>query len=147
MNPIEFLLSEEGQRKMTAVAESRVRFSGVKRRGRIKVFISSPYRKGGVEKNVQEHLNTFDTLLNYGFAPFAPLLFHFAKPRRNEDWLDLTREYVTACDVLIRLPGESEGADAEVEYAKSLGIPVVNSVRELVEWTVQKMVREAHEYD
>lgn len=41
--------------------------------------------------------------------------------------------WVMDCDVVLRMPGESSGADIEVEYAKSLGLPVARSVVELLD--------------
>jgi hypothetical protein len=41
-----------------------------------------------------------------------------------EEWLRMDLELVTRCDLLVRLPGASPGADKEVEQAKAHGIPV-----------------------
>ena len=41
-----------------------------------------------------------------------------------ERWLEYDMEWLTACDALVRLPGESKGADREVARAKELGIEV-----------------------
>jgi hypothetical protein len=40
----------------------------------------------------------------------------------------------TKGDPLLRLPGESSGADAEVEYAKAHNIPVFYNKADLIEW-------------
>jgi hypothetical protein len=45
--------------------------------------------------------------------------------------MELDNEWVLRCDALLRLPGESQGADAEVELAKKHGIPVFYSIEEL----------------
>lgn len=37
------------------------------------------------------------------------------------------------CDAVLRLPGESRGADLDVARARELGLPVVHDVRELPE--------------
>ncbi len=39
---------------------------------------------------------------------------------------------LAAADALIRLPGESGGADAEVDCARALGIPVFCSIQRLL---------------
>jgi len=100
---------------------------------RLKVFISGPY-SGDVEGNVANHVQKVDELLDEGFAPYTLLLFHYANKRPYEDWLILAMEWLRACDALLRLPGESPGADNEVARAKELGIPVFNSMKELVDW-------------
>ena len=101
-----------------------------------KVYIASPYTKGNKARNLKRHFAVTDQLLTLGFAPFAPLLFHYqhlAHPRPYDDWISIDLEWVAACDVLLRLPGASAGADGEVVHAVTLGIPVVYSVDDLIE--------------
>jgi hypothetical protein len=100
----------------------------------IKVFISSPYTSGQMNENLNKHLKAANELLNLGYAPFVPLLFHFLEIIQTRDyyvWLNIDKEWLKQCDVLLRLPGISLGADAEVDFAKSLNIPVVFSIEEL----------------
>jgi hypothetical protein len=99
-----------------------------------KVYIASPYTKGDVAINVKRQLDTFDQLMTLGYAPHAPLYSHFqhmAHPRPYTDWIAIDLEWVPACDVVLRLDGESSGADGEVAFAQQQGIPVVYSVAEL----------------
>ena len=108
----------------------------MKSASKLKVYIASPYTKGDVAVNVKLQLDTVDQLMTLGYAPFAPLYSHFqhmAHPRPYEDWISIDLEWVHACNVLLRLPGDSSGADGEVAYARELGIPVVFSVEELLE--------------
>lgn len=100
----------------------------------IKVYIASPYTKGDVAVNVKAQLDCADDLMSFGYAPFAPLYSHFqhmAHPRPYEDWIKLDLEWVKVCDCLLRLPGDSTGADGEVQFAEELGIPVFYSVKDL----------------
>lgn len=93
----------------------------------IKVYIASPYTKGDVAVNVRTQLEMANKLMDLGFAPFAPLYSHFqhmAFPRPYEDWINIDLEWVKVCDAVLRLPGESKGADGEVLYAHDLNIPV-----------------------
>jgi hypothetical protein len=65
--------------------------------------------------------------MNYGFAPFLPLLSHFQHmihQQSYEVWMEQDMTWVASCDCLLRLPGQSSGADREVERAKEVGIPV-----------------------
>ncbi len=39
--------------------------------------------------------------------------------------------WLECCDALLRLDGLSKGADAEVRYAKHIGIPVYFSLEEI----------------
>jgi hypothetical protein len=73
-------------------------------------------------------------LIEGGYAPFCPQLTILAEmihPIPYEAWLGIDFEWVEVCDVLLRLPGESKGADREVAHAVSKGIPVVYSLEEL----------------
>ncbi len=56
------------------------------------------------------------------------------KPRPYQDWIDLDLEWVKSCDCLLRLDGESKGADMEVALAESLGIPVFKTLYGLYKW-------------
>lgn len=102
---------------------------------KLKVYIASPYTKGDVAVNVKRQLDMADALMTHGYVPFAPLYSHFqhmAHPRPYQDWIDIDLEWVPACDVLLRLDGDSSGADGEVAFAQKCGIPVVYSLDELV---------------
>jgi hypothetical protein len=102
---------------------------------RTKVYIASPYTKGDVAVNVKRQLDMADELMTLGYAPFAPLYSHFqhmAHPRPYQDWIAIDLVWVPVCDIVLRLDGESSGADGEVAFAKEHGIPVVFSVDELV---------------
>ena len=101
----------------------------------IKVYIASPYTKGDVAVNVKRQLDCVDQLMDLGFAPFAPLYSHFqhmAHPRPYQDWINIDLEWVKVCDCILRLEGESNGADGEVEFAKKLELPIFYNITELV---------------
>ena len=103
----------------------------------IKVYIASPYTLGDVAVNVKRQLDVSDELMTLGFAPFAPLYSHFqhmAHPRPYTDWIKIDLEWVIVCDCVLRLDGESKGADGEVEFAKKLGKPVFYSIKELLDY-------------
>jgi len=103
----------------------------------IKVYIASPYTLGDVAQNVRLQIDTVDVLMNKGFLPFAPLYSHFqhmVHPRPYTDWLKIDFEWIKSCDCILRLVGESSGADAEVKHAIELNIPVFYSIEELCDW-------------
>lgn len=91
------------------------------------IFVSSPYTLGDVSENVQRQVEMAHRLMDYGFAPIAPLLSHYLELWRSrpwEEWMEVDLELVSRCDALLRLEGESRGADMEVAEARRLGIPV-----------------------
>lgn len=101
---------------------------------KIKVYIASPYTLGNVALNVKLQLDTVDKLMDLGFAPYAPLYNHYqdiAHPRPPEDWINIDFVWVEVCDCLLRLGGESAGAEGEVKLAKGLKKPVFYSIGEL----------------
>ncbi len=100
-----------------------------------KVYIASPYTQGDSILNVRRSLAAADELLEQGFIPFVPLLshfWHFYSPKPYDVWTLYDLEWVTACDALLRLAGESSGADCEVAEAQGCGIPVFYSMEQLI---------------
>jgi nucleoside 2-deoxyribosyltransferase len=98
----------------------------------IKVFISGPYSIAP-QANTEQAIAWMNLLLDAGFVPFCPHLSHYpdiAQPRGYEAWLAYDLVWLESCDVLLRLPGESPGADREVAYARQHGIPVVAVVHD-----------------
>lgn len=53
-------------------------------------------------------------------------------PHEIDFWYQYDFEWLEKCDAVYRLPGESVGADKEVERAKELGKPVFHSFKEVV---------------
>lgn len=105
------------------------------KRARIKVYIASPYTIGDVAVNVRRQMDAVDELIEYGLLPFCPLYYHFqhlVHPRPYDDWLLLDIGWMLQCDAVLRLGGDSVGADKEVETAKENGIPVYYSIEDLI---------------
>lgn len=51
---------------------------------------------------------------------------------QHADWMGVDLPWVAASDAVLRLPGESVGADMEVACARERGIPVFETVEALV---------------
>ena len=99
------------------------------------VYIASPYTLGDVAVNVRKSFLAADELLKYGYLPYPPLWTHFwhmMSPKPYEVWMELDLEWIKRCDYVLRLPGESSGADREVAFACSCGIPVFDSITDLI---------------
>src|SRR4030042_4199318 len=95
---------------------------------KIKVYIASPYTLPDPCINTNKAMNVANNLMNLGYIPFIPHLTHFQHtfhPRPPEDWYEYDKEFLKICDVVLRLNGESKGADEETALAKELKIPVV----------------------
>jgi hypothetical protein len=50
-----------------------------------------------------------------------------------ETWMEISLSLLSACHALLRLPGESPGADREIGFALSVRIPVYYDVTSVVE--------------
>jgi hypothetical protein len=99
-----------------------------------KVYIASPYTLGDIGVNVKTQHDVFYILLQMGYNPHAPLLLHYQHihhPLSYQTCIDYTLSWLEVCDILLRLPGESAGADGEVARAKELGMPVYYDYRDL----------------
>lgn len=103
----------------------------------IRVYVAGPY-SADPEACTSEALRVGSLLLDLGFAPFVPHLSHYWQTLHQqhdyETWMRLDLAWVEAADVLLRIPGESPGADREVEHARARGVPVVTSVEALLSW-------------
>ncbi len=100
-----------------------------------RVFVCSPYTKPDPAININNSVKVFGKLLDDGKCiPINMLWTHFyhcIQPRSYEDWLAYCISFIPLCQAILRLPGESSGVDREVEIAKSLGIPVFDSIEDL----------------
>src|SRR6185312_2140322 len=100
---------------------------------RKRVYIAGPISKGDLAHNVNRATNAFLALMRAGFAPLCPhwpcfaggtinpghsCPFAYAErlPRgtSHDDWIGVDLPWVSVADVLVRLSGESAGADEEV---------------------------------
>jgi len=98
------------------------------------VYIAAPYTLGDTFLNIRQVIDVANTLWDKGYLPFIPHLtafWHLVYPKDYEEWLEYGQEWVRHCNILLRLPGESPGADKEVKLAKTLGIPVYYDINDL----------------
>ncbi len=103
---------------------------------RPKVYVSGPISLGDHVKNIRMGIDAGEELYQNGFIPYIPhtdFLWGLVYEHSWEGWMDIDLEWVKACDALLRLPGESRGADWEVEVATQLLKPVAYSVPQLID--------------
>ena len=95
------------------------------------IYISSPYANGDVAENIRKACLAGNEILKKGHIPYIPhltYLWHLITPKPKQEWLDIDLALIPRMDALLRLPGESAGADKEVALAKCLNIPVYYSL-------------------
>lgn len=95
----------------------------------------------GCVRNATAAAALLDDLGCWAYLPQLSVLHEMVAPQPYEHWIAHGLEMVWRCDGLWRLPGESPGADREVEHATRLGRPVfldgdrtVDRGVALVEW-------------
>ena len=104
----------------------------------LRVYIASPYTNGNKQANVRRQIYMAECLVAAGLLPCWPLSSHYWDlyiPHTYEYWMALDREEIKRCNALLRLSGESSGADQEVEWAKEFGIPVFYEFADVVTWS------------
>ena len=130
---------------------------------RPRCYIAGPISKGCLAHNLNQGTEAFLALATAGIAPFCPMWSAYSKPvmtharfgpagelsqvvtcratvqgndrMTHEDWLGIDLEWVGVSDCVLRLPGESVGADRETTHAATNGIPVFFAVDDVVRWS------------
>src|SRR5690606_33986395 len=69
-------------------------------------------------------------LMKAGFAVLNPmptgvLPFAWDGEINHHEWLQSDKSFISVCEAVVRLPGESKGGDEETEFAADHGIPVI----------------------
>lgn len=120
---------------------------------RKRVYIAGPISKGDLAHNIRQAEAAFFALLRADLAPFCPhwscystgpkvapgYVYAVATAKGgggcgHAEWLGVDLAWVRVYDALLRLPGESTGADQEVACAQFHGKPVFESVEAVIRW-------------
>ena len=110
---------------------------------RLRVYIAGPLGKPRTERrgqNIRKAVNAGLELIQVGFAPLIPHLTGYADPDDKlgrEAWLEVCHAWVKAADALLRIPGDSPGADMEEAWAKEAGVPIFTEIASLVKWSTR----------
>lgn len=110
------------------------------RHTRPRVYVAGPYTRPDPAENVRRAVHAADELDLLGCHPVVPHLshlHHLIAPRDYGHWLERGLEELRSCDALVRLHGESPGADREVALALALGLPVFHTLAEDYEHEVR----------
>lgn len=106
------------------------------------VYIAGPYT-GEEELNTVKALAAAEYVIERGDCPFVPHLSHWwhkVYEHSYEFWMELDRQWLARCDILVRLPGLSSGADREVAWMHEHRKPVYtwDEYREVMEMACSK---------
>lgn len=100
------------------------------------VYVSGPISLGELTENIAKAVDAADELFRAGLHPYIPhvgFLWQYRHQHGYEEWMALDLAWLANCDAVVRIPGESKGADREVARAQELGIPVYFSVQALLD--------------
>lgn len=108
----------------------------------MRVYIAGPLETGAtcvedIQTNALKAAEIGIALAGLGFSPQCQHLWGLAWELNRgvgyARWIEIGLDLLSVCDVVLRTPGHSIGADIEVQRAIVLGIPVVYSLDELAE--------------
>ena len=108
---------------------------------RKKIYIAAPYTSAPVD-NTRRVMEVADKVLEMGYLPYLPhlsLLWDLHSPKSYSFWLNYHIEWLKDCDALLRLDGESVGANKEIRVAEKFGLPLFYSLEELSLWNTKKI--------
>ena len=102
----------------------------------MKIYLACPYTKGDTAVNVRKSIIAQDYIESVlGHMAYNPLLSHFQHllvPHYEVSyWYEKDLRWLKECDALLRLEGESFGADEEVKVAENMGIPIFHSLMDI----------------
>jgi hypothetical protein len=101
------------------------------------VYIAGPY-SGDVVANVRRAVKIGLELWRTGHVavliPHLTLLADLVAPMEHDDWYRYDFDQIVHCDAVLRISGDSHGADEEVLFACALQLPVFHSGDDLIKW-------------
>lgn len=99
------------------------------------VYIAGPLGKPEAwEVNIARAVAAGNAVADAGHSPIVPHLFvslDRERPRTHAEWMKIDLAIVRKCDAVLRIPGDSPGADEEVRVAIAAKIPVVYEIADL----------------
>jgi hypothetical protein len=102
------------------------------------IYIAGPYSDPdpvlNTRRAIDAGMEVFDSGVAVPLIPHLTLLAHLVDPRPVEQWYRLDLGQLEHCSALLRLSGESSGADKEVDRARELVLPVFTAVAGAVAW-------------
>ena len=92
------------------------------------LYVSGPYTQGDPVVNVRNAVRVAEIIREAGHVPIVPhlsMLWHMISPHEWDYWLDLDLALLERCDGMVRISGDSKGADREQKVAQNLGMVVI----------------------
>lgn len=100
-------------------------------------YVAGPYTQGEPVTNVHAAIAYGEGLMHdwpvIMHVPHVTMIWQLIRPQEYEWWMDYDQAILRRCDFMIRIPGESPGADREVRFCEKHDIPFY----EIPDWTDQ----------
>lgn len=93
------------------------------------IYLAGPYSHPDPIVNTRKMIKVADALFRLNVTPLVPhctLFWQLVRPRPYQFWLEYDLQLLARADVVLRVPGRSAGADAEITHARQLRIPVLH---------------------
>lgn len=90
------------------------------------IYVAGPITRDPLGA-VRDAAPAFDWVREAGGVPVIPhwsIVHEMVSHVPYEDWLAYDYDLILHCQALLRLPGDSPGADREVSFARGKGIPI-----------------------
>lgn len=102
------------------------------------VYVAHPYTNPDPVENSHKAIKIADNLHNSGLVtcvvPHLTLMWHSITPHPPAHWYAYDFALLRRCDALLRMPGQSMGADDEEVFAEKYAIPCFYSPDTLLDW-------------
>jgi hypothetical protein len=100
----------------------------------VRIYVAGPIGEPPRPRDVHRAIKAGLELIAAGHSPHVPHLWAAleAEPQVTRDeWLRVDLDWLEVADAVLRLPGDSPGADLEEARARELGLPVYHSAQEI----------------
>jgi hypothetical protein len=101
----------------------------------VRIFISSPYSNGDQQANMRRQIDAAQALRERGHHALPPLVvghgWDKVHPATWQEWMEWCLVFLPCCDAVLRLDGESIGADIEERAAKEIGMVVYRRIEDV----------------
>lgn len=102
------------------------------------IYLAGPYSHPDPVANTHAVVMVAEEIMREGkmipLIPHLSMLWHAIVPHEVEFWYEYDLHLLARCDAVLRIPGESTGADREMDEAWRLGLPVFRGLDDLRLW-------------
>jgi len=98
------------------------------------IYIAHPITIGQPDRNMRNMIDACEEVWKLGcfaYGAFLNIMWEVVYPKTEGEYLKHDIAWMKKCDIAWRIPGESKGADKEIDKAIKAGIPIVYSLKEL----------------